>query len=121
MQRSDVRDDDEDDLPRGERVSKKQVMRYRGHAHDRSKDALGRTIWALDRIVVIASLLALLAAALVVAIELGRSGEEYDGLREIGSVGRLALACLNRIWPLLAVALGAWAVARFVRGVTGRA
>ncbi len=60
-------------------------------------------------------------AALVVAYEFKTAGEDYDGLRSIGAVGKLALACLNRAWPLVAAALVARVVARFVRAVTGRA
>lgn len=85
------------------------------------RDGLSVALWVLDRIVIVAALLAVAAAVLVAFRELGQSGEDYDDLRSLGAVGRLFWAWMNTAWPLIALAIGAWAIARFTRAVTGRA
>lgn len=84
------------------------------------RDAIGITLWLLDRFVILGTLAAIFGAALIVFLKPGKSEEEYQDMNDTQIMGDLALSWFEMVWQLLVVIALAWGIARFVRAVTGR-
>lgn len=84
-------------------------------------DAVGVTLWILDRFVVLGTLATIFGAALIVFLKPGKSEAEYEEMTDAQIMGDMAMSWFEMVWQLLVVLALAWGLARFIRAVAGRA